>query len=220
MGENTDTGLLREIDEELRQEHYSKLWNRYGKLIIAAAVILVASVAGYKGWQAYDFSRRSEQADRFSMAVASEIGGDLSQAYQAFNSLAADSSGGYGILAKFRAASALSRQGDHAGAASAYASMAGDSGIDRQYRDLATLLGVLNELDTADPASILQRLAPLTDEGSPWRFSARELSGLAEMRAGNTKRASELFNQLIAETAAPSGVRARAQELLSAIGTL
>jgi hypothetical protein len=45
--------IFREIDEELRQEKYEKLWQRYGKLIIAAAVVLILSVASYKGWEQY-----------------------------------------------------------------------------------------------------------------------------------------------------------------------
>lgn len=218
MGENTDTSLLREIDEELRQEHYSLLWARYGKFLIAAAIILVASVAGYKGWQAYDISRRSELADRFSLAVATELSGDLEQAHQAYNALSASASGGYEVLARFRAASTLSQKGDQTAAAAAYAALAGDNGIDRQYRDLALLLGTMNDLDSADPAAIISRLAPLTAQDSTWRFSARELSALAALRAGDRQQAVNLLNQLIADTAAPSGVRARAQELLAARG--
>lgn len=216
MGENTDTGLLREIDEELRQEHYSKLWSQYGKLVIGAAVALVVGVAGYKGWQAYDISHRGELAEQFSAAVVTEIDGDLAKAHEAFAAMGAEASGGYGVLARFRAASTLAQQGDRTGAAAAYAVLASDTGVEQQYRDLATILGTLNELDTADPASVIARLAPLTGDDNPWRFSARELTALAAIRIGDAQRASELFNQLIADPATPSGVRARAQELLAA----
>ncbi len=217
LGEDTDTSLLREIDEELRQEHFSKLWTRYGKVVIGAAIILVGSVAGYKGWQAYDFSQRSELADRFSLAVTTELDGDLSQAYQAYSTLSADASGGYEILARFRAASVLSQQGDRTAAAMAYAALAGDSDVDRQFRDLAVLLQAMNEMDTAEPAGIISRMAPLTGDDNPWRFSAREVSALAAMRAGDRQQATDLLSQLIADAAAPSGARARAQELLAAI---
>ena len=219
MGENTDTSLLREIDEELRQEHYSLLWARYGKLIIGAAIVLVASVAGYKGWQAYDISRRSEMADQFSLAVTAELNGDLSQAYQAYSALSTDASGGYETLARFRVASTLSQQGDQSGAAAAYSALAEDASIDLQYRNLAVLLSTMNELDTAEPAGIISRLAPMTGDDNAWRFSAREMSALAAVRSGNRQQAIDFLNQLIADMAAPSGVRARAQELLAAIGT-
>lgn len=218
MGENTDTSLLREIDEELRQEHFSKLWARYGKLIIGAAIILIASVAGYKGWQSYDISHRSTLAEQFSLAVTAELNGDLTQANQAYNALIADASGGYETLARFRVASTLLSQGDRDGATAAYKALANDNGIGHQYRDLATLLGVMNELDTADPATVISRLAPLAGNDSPWRFSAREMSALAAMRAGDNEQAKGFLDQLISDVTAPSGIRSRAQEILSAIG--
>ena len=41
--------LFREIDEELRQERFEKLWQNYGKYVIGAAVAVVLSVGGWKG---------------------------------------------------------------------------------------------------------------------------------------------------------------------------
>lgn len=216
MGDNTDTGLLREIDEELRQEHYSKLWARYGKAIIAAAVLLVAGVAGYKGWQAYDVSHRSELAERFSAAVVAELDGDLSGAHEAFAALGTETSGGYSVLARFRAAATLAQQGDRSGAASAYRQLSTDSAVDKQYQDMATILGALNEFDMVDPSAIISRLAPLTGADQAWRFSARELTALAALRAGDNQQAIDLFNQLVTDSGTPSGVRARARELLAA----
>ena len=46
--------LLREIDEELKQERLHKLWDRYGNYAISGALALVIGVAGIKGWQSYD----------------------------------------------------------------------------------------------------------------------------------------------------------------------
>ena len=56
MADQQDDGLLREIDEELRQEQAQKLWKTYGKYVIAVAVAVVAVVAGYQGYRAYDLS--------------------------------------------------------------------------------------------------------------------------------------------------------------------
>ena len=36
--------FFKEIDEELRQESYAKLWKKYGKYLIGIAVIFVAKV--------------------------------------------------------------------------------------------------------------------------------------------------------------------------------
>ena len=40
--------LAREIDEELRREQLLKLWEQYGTYVIAAAVLIIAGIGGYK----------------------------------------------------------------------------------------------------------------------------------------------------------------------------
>ena len=50
--------LLREIDEELKQENLQQIWNKYGTLIVGGAFLLVAGVAGFQGWKAHDLNTR------------------------------------------------------------------------------------------------------------------------------------------------------------------
>ena len=45
----SDESIFREVDEELKQERYEKLWREYRWYIIGAAIVVVAAVAG---WQA------------------------------------------------------------------------------------------------------------------------------------------------------------------------
>ena len=69
-----------------------------------------------------------------------------------------------------------------------------------------------------DPAESQARLEPLLADDNPFRFSARELSALVALHAGDKTKARELFKALSEDQAAPSGVRDRAQEMLLAVG--
>jgi len=97
VAEEVQEGIFREIDEELRQEHYAKLWRRYGKVVIAAAVLLVAGVAGYQGWRSWDANMRKADGERFAAAQALARAQDPSGAEAAFAKLAGDASGGYAL---------------------------------------------------------------------------------------------------------------------------
>jgi hypothetical protein len=44
--------IIREVDEELRHERYMRLRDRYGLYLIAAALIVVVGVGG---WRAYEW---------------------------------------------------------------------------------------------------------------------------------------------------------------------
>ena len=47
MADPVQDSLFREIEEDLRQEHWAKLWKRYGNYAVGAVFALVLSVAGY-----------------------------------------------------------------------------------------------------------------------------------------------------------------------------
>lgn len=218
MADQVQDSLLREIDEELRQEHYAKLWKKYGNFIIAFAVILVAAVAGYQGWQTWDKKSRMEQSDRFQAALEIKRSGDSEAARNAFAELADDAGAGYATLARFQQASVLEQSGDRQGAIAVYREIAGDSSFDDRFRDLATIQGALLEANDADPAELTARLAPLTAADNPWRFSALEITGLLAYRANDVAKAREVFGKLANDAAAPQGIRGRAAEMLAILG--
>ncbi len=99
-----------------------------------------------------------------------------------------------------------------------YDSLAGDSSAGETYRDLAVLLSVQHQLDSGDPDGLMARLAPLTAEDNPWRYSALELTALLANRAGDRARAREIFTRLGDDAGAPQGLRARAREMLIYLG--
>lgn len=215
MADPTESSLLREIDEELRQEHYRKLWERFGTYVVAAAVILVAVVAGYQGWRAYDLQVRRADGERYARVqrIIAENQGDAAR--QELSKLKAEASSGYRLLARFQEAGLLASQGDKSGASQLYRQLSNDSAIDKNYRDLAVLLEVLNNADEGDPASLSERVQPLMAASNPWRHSARELMGVLAQRQGNQDRAREAFAALSTDAEAPEGVRNRAEEMLT-----
>jgi hypothetical protein len=209
--------LLREIDDDLRQEKYAKLWKQYGVHVIAAAFLLVAGVAGYQGWSQYDISNREAQGEQFAgaMRLAREDG--RAEATKAFSTLAREG-GGYSVLARLQEAALLASAKDRAAAAAVYREIADDSGIDAVYRDLAVVLGVLQDMEGGESSNLTLRLAPLTADANPWSHSAREISAVLAFSSGDRDKAVEIFTGLANDVSAPEGIRARAGEMLSAIG--
>lgn len=211
MADQVHDSLLKEIDEELRQEHYAKLWKKYGNYVIAAAVLLVLAVAGYQGWRHWDLQTRQEQSVKFANALT--LSADKPQdAVQAFAHIGKDG-GGYGLLARFQEAALTARNGDLAGAVAAYEAIAGDGGVDALYQDLATLLAVITQLQTGDPGQLSQKIAALTAADNPWRYSAQEVGALLAIRSGDKAKARELLDALIADNGTPNGLRVRAEAL-------
>jgi hypothetical protein len=207
--------IFREIDDELRRENLLQLWSRYSRYIIAAAVLLALIGAGIFAWRQHLASERLAQANRYQAALALARQGKDAEAAKLFGTLANDG-GGYGIPAAFQQAELLAKTGDRKGAIAAYDHLAA-SDVDREYRDLAILLAVMHRFPDGDPQAAIERLAPLTESGNPWRASALDLTAAAKLKAGDRGGALEIYQKLADDPATPRALRARAAEMAAAL---
>lgn len=208
--------IFREIDEELRRDNLLKLWQRHGKYIIAGVVVIFLAGGGYAAWRQHVDTERKAVSTRYFGALSAIGAGKDVDAQKMFADLA-QTGGGFALLSRFEEAGLMAKGGDKAGAIAAYDSIAKSSGVDSEFRDLATLLSAMHSLPDADPKTVIERIAPLTESGKPWRSSALELTAAADLKAGDKPAALKIYKQLADDLSAPEGLRSRAAELAAAL---
>ena len=208
--------IFEEIDEELKEENFKKLWDRYGLYVIVAVVLLIAGVAAFKFWESYRLDQQKEQSERYLAAMRLDEEGKHAEAAAALATFAEDASAGYAMIARFREASLRRKTGETAAAVDIYDTLAADDTIKPIYRDLATLLSVMTQADSGDPDALAARLKPLTEDG-PWRHTANEYVGLFALKKGDTDGARKHFEAIADDAQAPAGARQRATELLQTL---
>jgi hypothetical protein len=210
--------IFREIDEELRRDNLLKLWSRHGRYIVALVVLVLLIAGGIVAWRNHQLSERRAQSMRYSSALSLVREGKDAEAAKVF-ALVAQEGGGYATLAAFEEAEMLGKSGDHKAAAAAYDRIAATGGFDPVFRQLATLLSVMQELPDTDPHSVIDRLAPMTSPGNPWRSTTLELTAAVRLQAGDKSGALEVYKTLADDLAAPQGTRARAAEMATALAS-
>ncbi len=206
----SDSQFIREIDEDLRRDQLLKLWERYGVYAIAAAFLVVAATAGWRGWEWYQTREGVKAGSRFEAALVLADAGKHEEAEQEFAAIAKDANWGYRLLARMRLAAETGARDAAAGAA-AYDAIAADGSIDAAIRDVARLRAAFLLLDTAQAAEIASRVEPLMAPASPFRFSARETLALARHKAGEREAARAMFAQLAVDPETPPALRNRAE---------
>lgn len=209
--------FIREVDEEVRQERAQILWKRYGSYVLAGAVVVVLATVGGVLWQNYQQQQRAADSHIFIEAVTLAGQNEAEAAIDRLTALAADGTPGYALLARLREAGVLAQKGDTDAAIVVYGRISEDADVRPVYRDFATLMGVLHEIDSIDTDAAEGRLAGLLAADNAWRFSARELVAIAAIRAGRVDRARELLEANADDPEAPQGVRARATQLLATL---
>ncbi len=208
--------IFEEVDEELKEENFKKLWDRYGRYVVAAVVLIVAGTAANVGWQTYSRDRQEGFGAQFYAAVDLAEKGKNTDAAAALAIFAEDTDTGYAMLARFREAALRRTEGDLAAAVDIYEAIAADDSIEPLYKDLAVLYSVMAQADKGDLAAMAARLAPLAEKG-PWRHTAGEYLGLIALQQGDNAVARKRFQKIADDLEAPQGARARAAELLLTI---
>jgi hypothetical protein len=210
----SDDSLYREVDEEVRQEEYKKLWDRYGNYVIAICVALVAVVAGVKGYQHYQI-RQSEAASVAyleGMRLAGENKFD-----EALRTFAAVKHPGYAQLARLQEAGIHSAAGRTKEAVAAYDAIIADPSVDPALRDAAAIRAGYLLVDTAKPDELLSRLGKFDNESQVWRNQAREIFGLAAYRVQDWSMADRYMNAIFADKDAPPEMKTRVQAMIQLI---
>ncbi len=213
----SDRDFFREVDEAVRQDRYKALFDKYGIYALVGTALIVAGVAGFKGWTYWQESNAQAAGTEFSNALALEDNGDAAKAQEALSALAEKGPAGYRVLSRFQLALINAQAGDNDKAVAIYDALATDADTDRILKGLATIQAATLRLDTADYAEMERRLKGLIDQGSPWRYSAQELLGLSAYRLNNMLESEKQFSALLADQGTPSNLRERADMMLALI---
>lgn len=209
--------FFREVDQELKRDRLAALWRRHGSLLVALVALPVIAAVGFVGWQAWQGRQLEAAASRLAAADALLAAGKSREAAASFAAVA-EEGGGRADLARLRQAQALQVAGDAAAAETALDTLSADADADPILKGLAALVAATRELDTAEPAQLRQRLEPLATGGAPWRFSARELLALIDLRTGDVEAARRRLAELDQEVGLPAAQQRRVTELLASLG--
>jgi|GEM_PF-77473 len=206
---NDDT-LIREVDEELRRDRLRSFWRHGGPWIILAAVLIVVGVAGYEGWTWWTKTQAAKSSDQFYAAAAIADGTDFAAAQKALNDVIAQGSGGYPMLAQFREAALLAKNGKTDDAVAAYDALS-TSLSNTHLRALALILGASLLVDKGDVAAVEQRVGGSITPADPLRNAARETLGLTQYKAGKLDDAMKSFSDIMADPNSSQDLRNRIQ---------
>jgi hypothetical protein len=210
--------IFREIDEELRRDNLLKLWARYGRYIIAGAVVALIIAGGIVAWRDHQLAERRAQSTRYAGALALSRDGKEADAVKVFAAIAKEG-GGYGVLASFEEAALAAKSGDRDAAIADYERIAASDNLDPGLRGLALLLSAMQGLPEADSQKSIERLAPLTERGNSWRPTAIEMTALARLKSGDKGGALDLYKGLADDLTVPPSLRARAAEMAAALAS-
>lgn len=204
--------LFDEVDEDVRRDQLKKLWEKYSILIIAVAVLIVAGVGGWRGYEYVEAKKAAEAGAAFDRAVELSDANKHAEAEAAFADLAAKAPFGYRVLSRLRMAVEVANR-DKAAAVKLFDEITADSSVGVAERDLARIRAAQLLLETAGYPDIKARLETAAAPGGTFRHTAREMLALSAWRANDPAAARQWLDMIANDGESPPSLRSRAEAL-------
>ncbi|MFA1628076.1 tetratricopeptide repeat protein [Rhizobium mongolense] len=212
-----DDSFIREVNEELRSDQMKGAWRRFGRYVIAIAVLIVVGTAGKVAFDYWDDNRSSGTGDQFlaAMKLADENKSD--EALAALATLEKEGHGAYPVLARMRAASVQAQKGDNAAAIAAFEAIGKDQSVPEAVRDAARMRAGWLLIESGTYEQVSAAVEEMAIPANAFRHSAREALGLAAYKAGNMAQARQWYQAIADDAASPRNIANRAQIMLDNI---
>jgi hypothetical protein len=210
--------FYREVDDELRRDQMKTYWERFGKLVIAGVVLLLAAIGGFIWWQNQKEVKAGEQSEALVGAFDDVAAGRKSAALPKLDELSKSGSDGHRAAALLTKADLAIEGKDLRGAVAIFRQIADDGGLAQPYRDLALVRMTAVELDTLAPQAVIDRLKGLAVAGNPWFGSAGEMTALSYLKQGKPQQAAGVFAAMAKDKKLPDTVRSRASQMAGSLG--
>jgi hypothetical protein len=204
--------IFDEVNEDVRREQLKKLWDKYSIYIVALAILIVAGVGGWRGYEYLEAQKAAEAGALFDKASELSDANKHAEAEAAFADLAAKAPRGYRILARLRTAAEVVHR-DKPAAAKMFDDIAADSSIGAPERDLARVRAAQLLLESTTYPNMLQRLEPATAKDATFRHTARELLALSAWRANDAAATRQWLDVIANDGETPPALRSRAEAL-------
>jgi len=211
--------LFREIDEELRRERLEKLWERYGMYVLGAAAAIVLAVGGYQLYEQRRKSVAAENGARYEAAVKLIEQVKTDDAQKALSEVISSGHPGYASLAQLQLAGIHLKANRPQDALAIFEALATSPSADADIKTYARLQAAALRLGQADFTELQNRLKPIAEGSTPWRFQAQELLGTAAFKAGKLDEARATLTPLLADPNVPRSALDRVQLILDAMAS-
>jgi hypothetical protein len=210
--------FYREVDEELRREQLTSYWKRYGRLAIAAVVLLILAFAAYLYWQHRQEVERGRQGELLAAAFQDVQSTKTGEAAKKLDQLVKEGTPGYRATALLTKADVALDAGKTAEALTALRAIADDKSLPQPFRDHALVRMTHVEFDTLKPEAVIQRLQPLAKPGNPWFGSAGEMVAISYLKLNKPQQAGPLFAAIAKDPGVPESIVTRSRQMASSLG--
>ena len=213
-----DKAIFEEVDEELRNEKFKQLINKYGGLILSFVVLALAITVGYEKISEWKISKAENKNIQYTQAISPSSNYENNIAM--LENIVLTETGIYRDLAQLNIANLLIVNNQLEKGIEVLQKIHKDETFLPRTREIAAIKIATYKVDSANFEDIESLIGVIAENpNSSWHNMAKELLAMSAIRSENYTLAKEICNVLLTSDISQD-FRARVNDMLSLVNEI
>lgn len=210
--------FIREVDEDVKNDNFKVLWEKYGAYIVAFVVIAVTAAVCFDRVKAWQVERNQIRTENYM--AAAQLKENPDETIAALQQINSENNGIFSDFAKLQIANILFTQNKNDEALTTLQSIIDDKDADRAVKNIALIKLASYKVDTASRAEMEQLLQPVLQNNGSWTPLASDLLAMAAIREGDIETAKQIYSDILKVKDLPEGFKTKVQDMLTSISDM
>jgi len=206
--------ILRQVDEELRQDRLKILWKKYRIYIVGMLILIIGGVFGYQINKSVNQSYYEKTVEKY-IAIAGIK--NLNESIKNLSEIEGDNQLFISSIAKIKAANLLMENGNTEESMNKLKEIMNDDNSDKLVADIATYFYLMSNLNEINKDEINIYITSERENNSSLKYLFKEAIAIKNLLSGNIDLSKEYFNDLSNDTNAPREIAIRASKFLDTL---
>ena len=206
--------ILRQVDEELRQDRLINLWRRYRVYLIGGLILLIGSVLGYQINKSVNQSFYEEEVEKY---ISSSDLVDFNQTIENLGEIENSNQLLISGIAQIKIATLLMENGKIQESKDKLLEIINEDKTDDIITDLAIYFYLMSNLNDMAMNEINIYIDSGKLENSSFKFLFKETIAIKNLLSGKIQISKEKFDELINDANTPRDIVIRATKFLDTI---
>lgn len=213
---DAEKAFFEEVDEEVRNEKFKKLINKYGGIFLTLLVIFLSVAVGYEKIAQWRIEKAEQENVRYVQATAAQE--NFEDNITELENIVATENGLYKDMARLHIANILLDNNQIARGLEVLDEIWKDNEVSNKIREISAVKLATYKIDTAPYAEIETLLLPIAnDANSSWVLMAKELLALSAIQNKDFEKGRALYQELLTNGNISDDFKARINDVLASL---
>ncbi|MBR3501947.1 MAG: tetratricopeptide repeat protein [Alphaproteobacteria bacterium] len=210
--------FIREVDEDVKNDNFKVLWNKYGTYIVAFVVIAVTAAVCFDRIRMWKIEQNQIRTENYM--AAAQLRENPDETIAALQKINTETKGLLSDFAKLQIANVQLVQEKTDEALATLQSIADDKDADRSVKNIALIKLVSYKVDTMSRSELETLLQPVLNDNNSWTPIAQDLLAISAIREGDIETAKQLYENILKNKDLPEGFKTKIQDMLTSISDM